>query len=191
LQDFPIRRELVQRFDLDESKKNKALSKGNRQKVGIIQAFMHDPDLLIMDEPSAGLDPLLQNEFNKLLIEWRDRGKTIFFSSHILSEVEKVCDYVSVIRRGKLISTEHILDLNKHIGKKIIVKTVSQLNPAEFDFPGLKFIKKNGENYIFLVQENSKEIINYLNNKPSVIDLSIPESSIEDYFMNFYAEEDV
>ena len=95
LKHAPLREDLVKRLDIDESKPVKTLSKGNRQKAGIVLAFMHNPDLLVLDEPTSGLDPLLQNEFYKILAEFRDAGKTIYFSSHVLSEVDRLCDKVS------------------------------------------------------------------------------------------------
>lgn len=107
LKEVPRRRDLVERLELDESLKIKTLSKGNRQKVGIVQALQHDPDLLILDEPTSGLDPLLQAEFLKILDEIRG-DKTIFFSSHVLSEVQRICDQVSIIRKGNLVSTEEV-----------------------------------------------------------------------------------
>ncbi|MHA2277419.1 MAG: ABC transporter ATP-binding protein, partial [Candidatus Kariarchaeaceae archaeon] len=151
-QNPPLRQELVERFNLDENTKTKALSKGNRQKVGIIQALMHDPDLLILDEPSSGLDPLLQNVFYKVLREFRDRGKTIFFSSHVLSEVQKVCDYVSVIRKGDIVSSEDVSTLVNKIQRKIVL-TFNDNNIVDPpSFPNLEFINREGEKFNYLVK---------------------------------------
>ncbi|MFG1912304.1 ABC transporter ATP-binding protein [Kribbella sp. NPDC048928] len=95
---------LAKRFDLDLGVRIGSLSRGNRQKVGIVQAFMHDPDLLILDEPTSGLDPLMQREFRALLRETRDAGRTVFLSSHVLSEVEAVADSVAILRAGRLVT---------------------------------------------------------------------------------------
>jgi len=105
--------ELVERLQADLSKKVKEYSTGNRQKIGLIQAFMHRPDLLILDEPNAGLDPLMQQEFLKLLAERRDAGGTVFLSSHTLSEVERIADRVGIIRDGNLVVVERIDELKR------------------------------------------------------------------------------
>ena len=147
----PLRKSLIERFDLDESKPVKSLSKGNRQKAGIILALMHDPDLLILDEPTAGLDPLLQAEFYKLMTELRDRGKTIFFSSHILSEVDRICDEVSIIKNGELVTTDHISTLAKRIGRKLVLKfrDNEQINPVSL--PNMIFERKEGNSQIYYI----------------------------------------
>jgi ABC-2 type transport system ATP-binding protein len=105
--------ELAERLKADLSKKIKEYSTGNRQKVGLIQAFMHRPELLILDEPNAGLDPLMQQEFLKLLAEARDAGGTVFLSSHTLSEVERIADRVGIIRDGRLVVVERIDELKR------------------------------------------------------------------------------
>jgi ABC-2 type transport system ATP-binding protein len=101
-------RQLADRLDLDLTTRIGALSHGNRQKVGIVQAFMHRPDLLVLDEPSSGLDPLAQREFLTLVRESRDEGRTVFLSSHVLSEVEAVADHVAILRQGRLLVVESI-----------------------------------------------------------------------------------
>ncbi|GAA0927656.1 ABC transporter ATP-binding protein [Kribbella koreensis] len=104
---------LAKRFDLDLSRRFKTLSHGNKQKLGIIQAFMHRPELLILDEPTAGLDPLMQREFLALLRETRDDGRTVFLSSHILSDVEAVADTIAILRRGELVVTKTVEELRE------------------------------------------------------------------------------
>lgn len=101
-------RRLVERLDLDPTTRIGALSHGNRQKVGIVQAFMHRPDLLVLDEPTAGLDPLAQREFLALVRESRDEGRTVFLSSHVLSEVEAVAERVAILRQGRLVVVESV-----------------------------------------------------------------------------------
>ncbi len=105
--------ELCERFDLDPTRKIGELSKGNKQKIGLVQAFMNDPDLLILDEPTSGLDPLLQHEFQELLREEKQQGKTIFLSSHVMSEVEATCDRVCIIREGSLVTLGSVADLTE------------------------------------------------------------------------------
>ncbi len=104
---------LADRFNLDLSRKIGELSRGNRQKVGLIQAFMSDPELLILDEPTTGLDPLLQQEFHEVVLEEAKAGKTLFISSHVLSEVEIICDRVGIIREGSLVAVEEISALRE------------------------------------------------------------------------------
>lgn len=105
-------RELVKRMKVDMNKKIGELSRGNKQKIGIVQAFMHKPAILILDEPTSGLDPLMQEEFYALVSEAKQRGATVFMSSHILSEVQKICDRVGIIRDGKLVSEQNIAEMN-------------------------------------------------------------------------------
>jgi beta-exotoxin I transport system ATP-binding protein len=106
-------RSLCERFDLDLSRRFREYSSGNKQKLGIVLAFMHSPDLLVLDEPTAGLDPLNQQEFYKLLREEHDRGATVFLSSHVLSEVEHVCDQVGIIRAGRLVRVADLAELHR------------------------------------------------------------------------------
>jgi ABC-2 type transport system ATP-binding protein len=102
--------DIAERFDLDLSRRFREYSSGNKQKLGILLAFMHRPELLILDEPTGGLDPLNQQEFYKLLHETRERGATVFLSSHILSEVQHVCDRVGIVRSGRLVTVAQIKD---------------------------------------------------------------------------------
>ncbi|TCC08453.1 ABC transporter ATP-binding protein [Kribbella soli] len=110
---------LTKRFDLDLGVRIGALSRGNRQKVGIVQAFMHDPDLLILDEPTTGLDPLMQREFRELLRETRDAGRTVFLSSHVLSEVEAVADTVAILRAGRLVTVQSVQALRDKARRRL------------------------------------------------------------------------
>lgn len=107
---------LAERFDLDLTRSVRTLSKGNKQKVALVQAFMHQPELLILDEPSSGLDPLLQQEFLALVREVRDSGRTVFMSSHILAEVDEVADRIAVLRQGRLVTVESVADLRERAG---------------------------------------------------------------------------
>src|SRR3954452_11391044 len=110
---------LAKRFDLDLDARIGTLSRGNRQKVGIVQAFMHDPDLLILDEPTTGLDPLMQREFRTLLRETRDSGRTVFLSSHVLSEVEAVADTVAILRAGRLVTKQSVQALRDNARRRL------------------------------------------------------------------------
>jgi ABC-2 type transport system ATP-binding protein len=110
---------LAKRFELDLDVRIGALSRGNRQKVGIVQAFMHDPELLILDEPTTGLDPLMQREFRELLRETRDAGRTVFLSSHVLSEVEAVADTVAILRAGRLVTVQSVQALRDRARRRL------------------------------------------------------------------------
>jgi ABC-2 type transport system ATP-binding protein len=110
---------LAERFGLDLDRPVRSLSKGNRQKVGVVQAFMHDPDLLVLDEPTSGLDPLLQREFLDLVTEATDRGATVFMSSHVLSEVEEVAGPVAIIRAGQIIDVDDVDVLRHRAGQSV------------------------------------------------------------------------
>jgi len=115
--DPAYQRSLIERFDIDPKRRYKELSKGNKQKIGLVVALQHQPDLLILDEPTSGLDPLVQQSFFELVREARDAGRTVFLSSHILSEVERTCDRVAIIRDGRIVKTgsvEGLRDLAHH-----------------------------------------------------------------------------
>src|SRR5437588_11002099 len=115
-------KDVVARFDVEMKRPLKGYSKGMRQKIGVVLAFMCDPDVLILDEPTSGLDPVLQKAFNEFLLEEQARGKTIFMSSHIMSDVEKVCQRVAVIRKGELVTVEEVEALREKAGQRITVE---------------------------------------------------------------------
>ncbi len=123
------REELCERFKLDQNRKFGELSRGNRQKVGLVQAYMGDPELIILDEPSGGLDPLLQIEFQELVRERRVAGRTQFISSHLLPEVEAVCDRVGIIREGRLVGLETMADLRERAQARVTVQVASSETP--------------------------------------------------------------
>jgi ABC-2 type transport system ATP-binding protein len=125
-------RPLAERFGLDLDRPIRGLSKGNKQKVGVVQAFMHDPDLLILDEPTSGLDPLLQREFLDLVHEARERGATVFMSSHVLSEVEDVAERVAIIRAGRIVDVDDVRTLRHHAGQAVELAFAAPVDPALF-----------------------------------------------------------
>lgn len=180
------RKELVERFTLPLKKKIGELSKGNKQKVGIVAALMHDPDVLILDEPTSGLDPLLQQELYELLLESKKQGKTIFFSSHNLSEVQRICDRVAIIKEGALIKVEEIHTLNKN---------VSRVLEAQLNNPNEEQLRSLGANLLEIQNDRVRILIPQSTSiKPfleSLLlmdpeELSYPPASLEDYFMQFY-----
>lgn len=179
------RKDLLKRFDLDEHKKIKALSHGNKQKLGIILAFMHDPEVLILDEPSTGLDPLLQQELYALLLEEKERGKTIFFSSHNLDEVQRVCDRVAIIREGHLVTVESVDALNKKVIRKLraVIKGASKDIFENIDIE----YSLDGNVVEFNIPDNAtlRKVLKILSTT-NVEDLAYPPASLEEYFLLHY-----
>lgn len=123
---------LAERFGLDLDRPIRGLSKGNKQKVGVVQAFMHHPELLILDEPTSGLDPLLQHEFLDLVGEARDRGATVFMSSHVLNEVEEIAGRVAIIRTGRIVDVNDVLTLRHRAGQLVELRFGERVDPARF-----------------------------------------------------------
>jgi ABC-2 type transport system ATP-binding protein len=184
------RQEIIDRFDLNSNlnKKIGALSKGNKQKLGIVSAFMNDPDVLIMDEPTAGLDPLLQQEVYKLLLESKKEGKTLFMSSHNLEEVQRVCDRVGIVNDGFLISIEEISDLNKDVPRilEARLRNPDETRLNEFGERLLEFRKH--DNFIRLLirmEDSIKDNIGILLAMDPE-ELIYPPASLEEFFLQFY-----
>jgi ABC-2 type transport system ATP-binding protein len=181
---------LLSRFDLSHqnlNKKIKYLSHGTVQKLGIVQAFFHHPELLILDEPTTGLDPLMQEEFYSLMKEYREAGCTIFLSSHNLGEVERICHRMAIIRNGRIEATDTIENLRKMLKKKVVL-TLSK--PVEgLRLAGSGPVKQEGLTYEFLLGDDIGEILNQLSGLP-VADIIIPEPGLEEIFINFYKSRD-
>ena len=126
-------RSSIQKIDLDPSRKFKEYSKGNKQKVGLVVALQHRPDLLILDEPTAGLDPLVQQTFFGLVREARNEGRTIFLSSHIIDEVDRTCDRVAIIREGRLVQVDRIEAIRELAFHHVELTFASPVSPAVFE----------------------------------------------------------
>lgn len=173
--------ELLEIFDVPLDRKLKGYSKGMKQKIGIIQAFMDDPEMVIMDEPTSGLDPLLQQKFYDFLLKQKKRNKTMLLSSHILSEVDRVCDRVGIIKQGKLIALEDVESLKRKRGKVIRLKIKE--NPDSFKGP--KDMKIRDGWIEFIVADGIDHWVKLLSNY-TVLDLVISDFSLEDIFIHFY-----
>ena len=177
------RKELVKRLKLDESKKIEDLSLGNSKKLGIILAFMHEPKLLILDEPTSGLDPIMQQTFYELLKEEKAKGTTIFYSTHILSEISKICDRVGIIKDGTLLKIEKVEEIQKKELTYIKVESASidsiikdlKLDPTLKENNTIKF-----KNTI-----SSDKLIKTLS-KYKIDKILIEEATIEDIFLHYY-----
>ncbi|MED1469160.1 ABC transporter ATP-binding protein [Bacillus salipaludis] len=179
-------KELAEIMDLDLNKKIDDLSFGNKKKVGIVQGLLHDPKLIILDEPTSGLDPLMQQKFFDLLKEENKKGKTILFSSHILSEVQKMCDRVAIIKEGRLVKVEKISTLRENNHKKFKLETKAPLTNLTID--GLTNLEVKDNITSFLYSGN----INLILKKLSELELEnlwIDEPDLEEIFMHYYEKE--
>ena len=177
------RMELVKKLELDEKKKIEDLSLGNLKKLGIILAFMHEPKLLILDEPTSGLDPIMQNVFYELLKEEKEKGNTVFYSTHILNEVSKICDRVGIIKEGKLIKVEKIEDLSKK-SLTLVTITSSQAKEIKEDLK-VNVILEEGNTIKFGNNLLPDELIKKLS-KYTIDRILIEEATIEDMFLHYY-----
>jgi ABC-2 type transport system ATP-binding protein len=178
--------ELSELFELDLNRKIADLSLGNRKKVSIVQSLMHSPKLLILDEPTTGLDPLMQSVFFELLRSENKKGMTIFFSSHILGEVQLLCKRVAIIKEGKIIQLEDIDDLRKKQLKKVSIEYGDLLNKESFSIPGIEDVKAGpGNKLSFMYPGNINELVSFLSGK-KIINLMIEEPSLDEIFLHFY-----
>ncbi|RJO61929.1 ABC transporter ATP-binding protein [candidate division WS5 bacterium] len=178
---------LMSDLKFDSKKKFKSLSSGNKQKLGLILSLMNQPEILVMDEPTVGLDPLLQNKIYEILEEYKKSGTTIFFSSHNLPEVERVCDRVGIIRNGKLVGIETINELGKKRLRKITVRFEGKFGEKEFDFNGVENIEEIADGLILTVRGDVDAVIKKIA-KHKVRDIEITHASLEDVFLEFYKE---
>jgi ABC-2 type transport system ATP-binding protein len=182
--DVAYRDQLVERFQLDTSRKVRALSKGNRQKVQLIAALATRADLLLLDEPTAGLDPLMEMAFRQSVQEAKERGQTVFLSSHILSEVEAVCDRVGILRRGRLIDQGTLADL-RHLSSKTVEVTFDGGLPRIPALDGVKISPAGANALRFQVSGNVAPLISALDGLP-VVSLESHEPSLEEIFLHHY-----
>jgi ABC-2 type transport system ATP-binding protein len=187
--------QMAERLELDLTKKFKQYSRGNKQKVGIIQALMHRPRLLILDEPTSGLDPLNQQEFYKLVEEARDNGATVFFSSHIMSEVEKICDRVGIIREGRLIKVGNIAELTGLKSHQLELTFSDSVPAQEFqNLPGVEQFRQeqnDGTTTLhFTVKAEALEQVVKSASKYQIINFVSREPSLEESFLHYYQDKD-
>lgn len=177
------RKELVKKLKLDESKKIEDLSLGNQKKLGIVLAFMHEPKLLILDEPTSGLDPIMQRVFYDLLQEEKEKGTTIFYSTHILSEISKICDRVGIIKEGKLLKVESIKELqSKNLTNVTIISTEIEKIIKELK---VEVETKDEKTIKFKNTLDSNVLIKILS-KYEIEKLLIEEPTLEDIFLHYY-----
>lgn len=187
MKDTKRRNLLIERFELDADGKIRKMSKGMKQKLGIIAAFMHDPAVYILDEPTSGLDPLMQNTFMDLIDEEKRIGKTILMSSHIIEEVERCCDSVAIIREGKIVSCESIHALNAKKEDTFVVKVAQGENLDILLKDNFKARKISDNKVEMMVQQNYKEFFKLLSGV-NVIGLKAKQQSLESVFMKYYGK---
>ena len=178
-------KELCQRFQLDTKIKVGELSYGNRKKVGSVSALQHSPSLLILDEPTGGLDPLMQREFFNLLEEEHKNGKTIFMSSHILSEIEHHAQTAVFIRDGKIILKKEVSELSKTSRRKVSLRGSLDISGLQ----GVKEVVENKDGISFLYSGDSKVLLDVLS-KGDIKDFTVTEPDLEEVFLHYYKRED-
>jgi ABC-2 type transport system ATP-binding protein len=178
--------QLVKRFDLDLSRPIRHLSKGNRQKVGLVQAFMHRPELLILDEPTSGLDPLVQQEFQRLLLDVKKEGGTVLLSSHVLSEVERVGDRVGILRSGRLILTGEVDEIKAKARRRLEVRFGAPVSAESFQaLPGVQVRGLDNGTAVFDVEGSMDPLVKALA-RFEVTSLSSHEPDLEEIFLEYY-----
>ncbi len=179
-------KQLAERLDLDLNRKIDDLSYGNRKKVGIIQALLHEPKLLILDEPTGGLDPLMQQTFFEILEEENKKGVTIFLSSHVLSEVQRLCEKVAIIKEGQIIEVNNVREMNNDNYKKCHIEFTSGQNIGQFEqVSGVTNLEVEGDKISFIYKGDMNELLVVISSY-QLVDLSISEPSLEEIFLHFY-----
>jgi ABC-2 type transport system ATP-binding protein len=190
LRGLPTRtwRPIAQRLDLDPTVQVRKLSRGNRQKVGVVQAFMGDEPLLVMDEPTSGLDPLMQREFLTMVAEVRAAGRTVFLSSHNLPEVERACDRVGIIREGRLVDVSSVSDLQASHWRSVNLMLAFPPPPGLFDLPNVQIVNAAARDVHLMVQGDVNPLLRRLATI-EVGDVAISTLEIEDVFLRLYEGE--
>ncbi|NLT06601.1 MAG: ABC transporter ATP-binding protein [Solirubrobacterales bacterium] len=188
MEDLSTAEALAERFRADLDRPLGQLSRGNRQKLGLAQALFHEPELLILDEPTSGLDPLMQEEFLRVVAEQRDAGRTVFLSSHDLSEVERVCDRVGIIRDGRLVAVERIADLLGKSYRKVALRFAETVDPAELArLPGVSEVAATDGLIEFRAAGDLDAIVKAAA-RHTVVDVTVSRPTLEEIFVAYYSE---
>ncbi len=183
-------RELADRLDAELDRKVGDLSSGNRQKVGLIQAFMNRPELLIMDEPSTGLDPLMQREFQAMVREVAAAGRTVFLSSHTLSEVQRVADRVGIIRNGRLVAVEAVTDLRHKAIRRIELEFGTPVDAAAFaGVPGVRDVVVHDHRAELAYDGKMDALLATLAGRYDLVDITTREADLEEIFLAYYRDD--
>lgn len=180
---------LAERFAADLSRKSSEYSSGNRQKLGLIQAFMHEPDLVILDEPSTGLDPLIQQELHELILETASQGRTVFLSSHTLSEVDRVAGRVGIIRSGRLVEVARIDELKAKAVRRVDIEFASAVDPLRFQALDRVRSAEASGNHVAVTFEGSIDGVLATATGYDVVNLQSHDADLEDIFLGYYRDD--
>ena len=184
--DERLREQLVERFDVILDRQVRELSKGNRQKLGIVLAFMHRPELLILDEPTSGLDPLMQNEFQRLLRETIAEGRTVFLSSHELDEVQRVADRVAIIRAGRLVVTDTVRALRRRAPQTIELRFATPVAPAVFEtVDGVQRVTAEGNRITLQTTGQLAQLLRVIADHDP-LDVVARHADLDELFLTYY-----
>jgi ABC-2 type transport system ATP-binding protein len=190
--DWSYVEELADRLNADLTKKIGDLSSGNRQKVGLIQAFMNRPQVLIMDEPSSGLDPLIQREFQSMMREVAAEGRTVFLSSHTLSEVQRVAERVGIIRHGLLVAVETVSSLRSKAIRKVDLYFDESVDGTVFEpLPGVRDVAVENHHVTLSFDGQMETLLRVLTDRYHLLDITTQEADLEEIFLTYYRDEDV
>lgn len=190
MKEVRLRDILIERLEFDVNTPIRKMSKGTKQKVGIVAAFMHNPDVLILDEPTSGLDPLMQNVFIELLLEAKEKGKTVIMSSHSFEEINRTCDRAGIIKDGRLIGVEDIQELQTMQRKMFDLTLGSKQDITTLCESGLEIIQMDGLRIKVVLQGNYDAFINTLS-RCKVVNMDIHAQKLEDIFMEYYKQKGV
>jgi ABC-2 type transport system ATP-binding protein len=189
VRDLGRTRQLAERFHADLERPLGELSRGSRQKIGLIQAFFHSPELLILDEPTGGLDPLMQEEFLELVGEEREHGTSIFLSSHELDEVQRVCDRVGIIRNGRLVAVEKVAELIGRAYRHVSLEFDRPIDASEFRrLGGVSELVAAGNRISFKAEGDLDEVVKGAA-RHTVRDLQVTEPTLDEVFLTYYAKD--
>ncbi|WP_329622566.1 ABC transporter ATP-binding protein [Streptomyces sp. NBC_01255] len=182
------RADLIERFELDPTKKGRTYSKGNRQKVALVAAFASDVDLLVLDEPTSGLDPLMEEVFQSCVTEARERGRTVLLSSHILSEVETLCDRVSIVRKGRIVESGSLAEL-RHLTRTSVTADLASPPNGLAHLPGVHDLAVTGHRVKLQVDTDKLDAVLRSLTGSGVRSLTSTPPTLEELFLRHYAEE--
>lgn len=183
-------RRIAARLELDLKPSIRNLSKGNKQKVGLVQALMHRPELLLLDEPTFGLDPLVQREVLRLIVEEKDEGTTVFFSSHILSEVHEIAERVGIIRKGVIVEVAETASLINRAIRRVRIRFKEDVDLGMFDhLPGVEVVQRDDSSAVYLQVRGEMDALIKALSGYSVMDLETERPSLEEIFLTYYQEE--
>ena len=178
-------KDLSERLELDVNRKIDELSYGNKKKVGIVQGLLHAPKLIILDEPTSGLDPLMQHEFFEIIREENARGASVLFSSHILSEVQRLCDRLAIIKEGAIIRVDEVATIRNEAYKKFKIITADGLNESNLPMSEINDFRHEGNEFSFIHRGNINSIIKAIS-QHEIMDIQIEEPTLEEIFMHYY-----